>query len=62
MKIELKKLNKPDGKVYYAVVKDSFYTTPFYTTQLEGEEAFKKAVEFAKNGPPQEEILLSTEI
>lgn len=62
MKIELRKINKSDGRIWFAVLKDGQYQIPFYTTLEEGKEAYRQALDFAKNGPPEEETILSTEL
>jgi len=62
MKIELKKLNKPDGKTWYCVVVDGTYQSPFHYTEAEAREQYDKIIECSKFNLPAEETLLSETI
>jgi hypothetical protein len=62
MKLELKKLNKPDGKVWYAVLVNGSYESPFYYTEDEAREHYNRIIEQSKLNKPAEETLLSEEI
>lgn len=58
MKIELKKVNNPDGSYWYGIWVDGSCQTPSYGTDLDkAKEAYAKIIEVQKNPlPPYETI------
>lgn len=61
MKIELKKINQPDGKIWYGVAVDGYFSN-LHRTLEEAHKEYDKTVEIQKLGLPPQETILSTQI
>lgn len=60
MKVELKKVNEPNGSFWYGLVVDGQWQIPGFGTDLEkAKSEYDKILEHAKNAQPREEIIYS---
>lgn len=63
MKIELKKINEPNGKYWYGIWVDGNCQIPSFGADLEGARAeYDKIVELSKTPKQREEIIQSETI
>lgn len=57
MKVELKKVNKPDGSHWFGIWVNNSCQIPAYHTLEEAQEAYDKTVENLKTPKPEYEII-----
>ena len=63
MKIELKKVNKPDGTYWYGIWVNGSCESPSYNDDLQAAKAaYANIIEAQKNPKPEYEVIESTEI
>lgn len=62
MKLELRKLNEPDGKIWFAVYINDSCESPFHPTLEDAQKHYDRIIEQNKKNLPAFEVLSSTEL